>query len=284
MFSATEEFSTQLQNQQTTVDEAISQASVLKSHFTRRRTSDAFEQFYEQVLKESSPHTDPPVLKRPRKPPKKIDSGSTPHLPETPKDMYRALYFEISDIVISEIDTRLGIKNLNVPMKVEGLLLSAFNETGNVDENVCDSICKFYGSDIDKTKLIRQLNMVPDLLLDVRKDERFKSLKTISKLSTIVDIFVAFPSHVKLFSELQKLIKLFMTIPVSTASAERSFSALRRLKTYLRSRMNQARLNHVLMLHCHKDKTDQISLKAVAQEFVEKKDQRQAYFGQFIQK
>ena len=28
------------------------------------------------------------------------------------------------------------------------------------------------------------------------------------------------------------------------------------VKTYLRSTMTQARLNHLLILHCHKDKTD----------------------------
>ncbi|KAF0742631.1 zinc finger MYM-type protein 1-like [Aphis craccivora] len=35
------------------------------------------------------------------------------------------------------------------------------------------------------------------------------------------------------------LIKLFCTIPVSTATPKRSFSTLKRSKTYLRSTMNE---------------------------------------------
>lgn len=38
------------------------------------------------------------------------------------------------------------------------------------------------------------------------------------------------------------LVRLCLTIPVSSATAERSFSTLRRLKTYLRSQIGQARL------------------------------------------
>ena len=46
------------------------------------------------------------------------------------------------------------------------------------------------------------------------------------------------PVHL-LFSDVEHLTKLFLTIPVSNAEAERSFSCLRRLKTYLRSNMGQ---------------------------------------------
>ena len=39
----------------------------------------------------------------------------------------------------------------------------------------------------------------------------------------------------EMFSEVFRLIKIFYTIPVTTSTAERAFSALRRLKTYLRT-------------------------------------------------
>ena len=61
-----------------------------------------------------------------------------------------------------------------------------------------------------------------------------------------------------LFSEVLKLLKLLFVLPASTASAERSFSSLRRLKTYLRSSITAQRLNHVLLLHIHKDITEQL--------------------------
>lgn len=44
------------------------------------------------------------------------------------------------------------------------------------------------------------------------------------------------------FPNIRTALVLLLTLPVSTATAERSFSVLRRLKTYLRSTMRQDRL------------------------------------------
>jgi len=41
------------------------------------------------------------------------------------------------------------------------------------------------------------------------------------------------------FPNIHFLIKIFCTLPVSTATPERSFSTLKRLKSYLRSTMNE---------------------------------------------
>ncbi|KAI0214599.1 hypothetical protein LSAT2_000286, partial [Lamellibrachia satsuma] len=39
------------------------------------------------------------------------------------------------------------------------------------------------------------------------------------------------------------LLRIFATLPVTSAAADRSFSALKYLKNYLRSTMNEQRLN-----------------------------------------
>jgi len=44
-----------------------------------------------------------------------------------------------------------------------------------------------------------------------------------------------------------------LTIPVSVASAERSFSKLKLKKSYLRSTMSQQRLNGLVLLSIEKD-------------------------------
>ncbi|VVC44459.1 HAT, C-terminal dimerisation domain [Cinara cedri] len=47
---------------------------------------------------------------------------------------------------------------------------------------------------------------------------------------------------------------MFMTLPVSTANGERSFSTLHRLKTYLRNSSGQIRLNGLALLkYIHHD-------------------------------
>lgn len=66
------------------------------------------------------------------------------------------------------------------------------------------------------------------------------------------------------------LLRLFGTIPVSNATAERSFSALKRLKTYLRSTMGEERLTGLALLHVNKstevDPDDIIELYASKKE------------------
>ena len=49
------------------------------------------------------------------------------------------------------------------------------------------------------------------------------------------------------------LLQTLVTIGVTTASAERSFSSLRRVKTYLRSTMSQERLNNLSLIHIERD-------------------------------
>jgi len=83
-----------------------------------------------------------------------------------------------------------------------------------------------------------------------------------------------------LFTQVEQLVRLLLTIPCSSAEAERSFSGLRRLKTYLRNSMSHARLNHLVILHVHQAMTDGIDLVAVARDFISKSDSRLITFGQ----
>lgn len=60
-------------------------------------------------------------------------------------------------------------------------------------------------------------------------------------------------NKVHAFPNLTLLFKIFVTIPVTTASSERSFSTLRRLKTYLRNTTAEERLNGLALLNIHRE-------------------------------
>ena len=94
-----------------------------------------------------------------------------------------------------------------------------------------------------------------------------------------MDIFN--PNLKVVYDEIQKLILLYLTVPLSNASAERGFSCLRRVKTYLRNRLTQEHLNHRMILNVHKGLTDSIEIKTVATEFVKENERRRRYFGNF---
>ena len=55
------------------------------------------------------------------------------------------------------------------------------------------------------------------------------------------------------FPIVSALLTILLTLPSSTASAERSFSTLRRLKTWIRSRMGEDRLTALALLNIHRD-------------------------------
>ncbi len=70
-------------------------------------------------------------------------------------------------------------------------------------------------------------------------------------------------------------------MPATNAASERTVSTMRRLKSYLRSTMGQARLNHVMLLNMYKERLDKLDLIATANEFVRGSEHRLQLFGNF---
>lgn len=70
------------------------------------------------------------------------------------------------------------------------------------------------------------------------------------------------------------LCKLYLVNPATTATAERSLSLLRRLKTYLRSSMTQKRLNHLLILSLYREELNNLDVMQLANEFIMRGDSK----------
>lgn len=72
-------------------------------------------------------------------------------------------------------------------------------------------------------------------------------------------------AHPDFYPNIHVAVKILLTMPVSSATAERSFSSLKRIKTYLRSTMVEDRLNGLSLMHIHRD--HQIDLDRIIQQF-----------------
>ena len=77
------------------------------------------------------------------------------------------------------------------------------------------------------------------------------------------------------------LVKLILVMPATNAVSERSFCALRRIKTFLGATMLQQRLNSIMILNVHQDKTDCLNVMSIANQFVSENERRLAIFGKF---
>lgn len=61
--------------------------------------------------------------------------------------------------------------------------------------------------------------------------------------------------------------RILLTVPVTVASAERSFSKLKLIKNYLRSTMSQSRLNGLAMLSIERDLIESLDYESLMDEF-----------------
>jgi hypothetical protein len=81
----------------------------------------------------------------------------------------------------------------------------------------------------------------------------------------------------EVYPDLFILLRIIMTVPVTTASAERSISRLKLIKTYLRTTMAQERLTEIVILSIENDIDSALDYSEVLGSFSCRKS-RERYF------
>lgn len=80
------------------------------------------------------------------------------------------------------------------------------------------------------------------------------------------------------FPNLLIILRIFLTLCVSVAMCERSFSKLNLVKNYLRSTMSQSRLSNLAILSIERQVAQTISYDAVIDKFASLKARRKMWF------
>ena len=217
------------------------------------------------------------VLPRKRKMPRRFELGTgEASFHTTASDLYRQVYFEAIDLAVSSIEQRFEQPGYKVYSKVEQLLLKACAGENYHDE--ITFVCEFYGDDLDKCDLESQLKVLRTLYMEkiVTVDNDAPSVQTLkSVLQTLT------PEQLSLVDMVCRAFQLLLIMPATNATSERSFSALRRIKTYLRSTMSQARMNHLMILNYYQDLTDSLDLKEVGNDFIGANESRSKTVAKF---
>ena len=73
------------------------------------------------------------------------------------------------------------------------------------------------------------------------------------------------------YSKLLSAVVLFITLPVTVATAERSFSKLKLIKTYLRSTISQDRLDSLAILSIESEEAWSLDIDGLIDMFADKK-------------
>jgi len=82
-----------------------------------------------------------------------------------------------------------------------------------------------------------------------------------------LEISLCFPDVVTAYT-------IFLTLPVTVASNERSFSKLKLLKMYLRAAMSHARLSDLGILSIERDRFSEIDKRTLLEMFAQRKARR----------
>lgn len=118
-----------------------------------------------------------------------------------------------------------------------------------------------------------------DLLTACIKD-RFNQLgyKTYGKVQALLLKAATSQPYEEELQFVSKLV-ILLVMPATKAECEHSFSAVHYIETYLRSTMSQQRLDHLMLLHVHKNYTDDLSLVDIANNFIADNEHRKHFFG-----
>ena len=243
------------------------------------RTQTSFDLFWEKVAKlVESTDVEEPHLSRQRKMPKRFDPGSSSgDFHTSPKLYYRQLYYGAVDNVINCLKDRFNQPGYKLYCNLEQLLLKACQQKAFEDE--FQVICSFYKEDFYPDILRAQL-----LTFGINF-AAYNEAHEVQHAPTIFDIrdyfWLLSVAQRDLLHQVVRVMKLILVMPATNASSERSFSALRRVKSYLRSTMTQERLNHLMVLHVHKERTDSLDTVAIANDYVKDSEHRLRLLGTF---
>jgi hypothetical protein len=112
--------------------------------------------------------------------------------------------------------------------------------TVSLNDDIVDSVQKEFDGDLPSTLTLYQ------------EIERWKVYCQEEKMKNIVSLTDALKiANPMLFPNISAILQLLLTLPVGSCSCERSFSAMRRLKTWQRSSMGETRFNGLALLNIH---------------------------------
>ena len=257
----TKQLSDQLQSPHTDMAKAADLVTATMETLQQFRSDEEWNKLYKYVVDVASLHNieiAPLRSQRQRKMPKRFEdviilesTGSR----ET--DDYKiSLYFPVLDAMISELCSRFEDKNVQIMRAIQ-----------------CCNPNSMHFLDVDSlAPLIEIYNLSKDSLsaecLIAKRTLNGKDICSISDvLKEIFPLNIAFPA-------LTKVLQIALTIVVTTAECERSFSCLKRTKSYLRSNMSEQRLIDLAVLSIEQDLSKDLSLDEVVKKFAAEDNNR----------
>ena len=235
---------------------ACSKVNAVQKSLREMRTDAEFQKHWQEALELSNKlKLEAPHLSRQRRVPSRLRGSEAQPVYGNVKPFYQVTsFYPLLDVIINQLKEQFSENDMEIIQNVEAVLLA--DNITSVSKTALEQVSQFY--DLDKDNLKAELRVFTNLLKEKEKEqsgviaqgEDEKGYKILCKRRNLMAEDIGIQT---VLPEICKLMKIFWTILITSCSAERSFSCLRRLKSYLHSTMGQERLTALALLDIEKD-------------------------------
>jgi hypothetical protein len=267
IFSITDQFSNDLQSATIDVSTARCKAKIVYDSMQNLRQDGVFESLWSLTKSQAQLFdVDEPTAaaRNPGRPARFDDCSQSAHTFRSPADEYKAtIFYPIIDHVCGELMERfLGEKNAIVE-NLHSVLVS-YREENLASADAIAAVSAFYKLDLEALKA--ELHVLCS-------SSEIKELVTVQQLSK----HLIQRNLCSWFPLLCNLIRVYLSLPVTSVASERSFSQLKMLKDEKRSTMLETRLRGLSLMKIEKIYLQSVPISEVVKIFVNKKERRQKF-------
>ena len=137
--------------------------------------------------------------------------------------------------------------------------------------DICNLVENYYPQDFTEQEICLLKHQLQHYELDVTKHLDFQNMGTISKLCRGLEI----SRKSKFYHLIDRLIRLMLTLPVSTETTKQAFSTMKLLKTRLRNRMEDELLADNMIVYIEKEIAGNFTMEMIMDEFYSIKNRRE---------
>ncbi|KAM6582276.1 hypothetical protein CsatB_009281 [Cannabis sativa] len=173
------------------------------------------------------------------------------------------------DFQIQELDSRFGEGATKLLTLTSALDPKDAFKSFNIDD-ICCLAEKYYPLDFSENERINLRFQLKHFELDVLTNSKFQNLSSIAELCRRLTE----TEKSKIYYLIDRLIRLVLTLPVSTATSERAFSAMKIIKTRLRNKIEDDFLANNLVVYIEREIAETFDLDSILDDFVSLKERR----------
>ena len=177
-------------------------------------------------------------------------------------------FYTVLDMQIQEFNDRFD--EINTELLGCTASLSPTDSFHQFDQSKLVRLSEFYPEDFSSMERISFGHQLGIYIDNISEDQRFANLEGLGDLARVMVETKKHLSHPLVY----RLLKLVLTLPVATATVERSFSAMKIVKTTLRNRMGDEFLNDCMVCYTEKEHFDEVTNDMVIKRFQDMKDRR----------